>query len=144
MSNPPKASSEEARRRMKAVRQRDTGAEMAVRRRLHAMGLRYRVDFPVLESPRRRADIAFPRLRIAIFIDGCFWHGCPIHGTSPKANAEFWKRKIEANIARDRDTDERLRGTGWVVLRFWEHEDPDDVAASIRRSVEEIRASRRI
>jgi len=143
MNKVPKASSEEAHRRMKAVRQRDTEAEMAVRRRIHAMGLRYRVDFPVLESPRRRADIAFPRLRIAIFIDGCFWHGCPIHGTSPKANAGFWKRKIEANVERDRDTDMRLRAKGWVVLRFWEHEDPDYVAASIRRIVEARRKSRR-
>jgi len=139
VSKGPKPSSDEAHRRMKAVRQRDTKAEMEVRRRLHAMGLRYRVDYPVLESPRRRADVAFPRLRIAVFIDGCFWHGCPIHGSSPKANAEFWKRKIEANVARDRDTDERLRAKGWTVLRFWEHEDPDRVAGLIRKSVEAAR-----
>lgn len=143
MSKGPKPSSDEAHRRMKAVRQRDTKAEMEVRRRLHAMGLRYRVDYPVLESPRRRADVAFPRLRIAVFIDGCFWHGCPIHGSSPKANAEFWKQKIEANVARDRDTDERLRAKGWTVLRFWEHEDPDRVAGLVQKSVEAARRAGR-
>jgi len=126
---------------MKAVRQRDTKAEMEVRRRLHAMGLRYRVDYPVLESSHRRADVVFPRLRVAIFIDGCFWHGCPIHGSEPKANAEFWRRKIEANVARDRDTDERLRAKGWTVLRFWEHEDPDRVANRIGRILDEVRRS---
>lgn len=90
-------SSPEASRRMAKVRQKGTGTEMALRRELCRRGLRYRVNFEVLKKPRRIADIAFPRLRIAIFVDGCFWHGCPEHATWPKQNAEFWLQKIEAN-----------------------------------------------
>lgn len=115
--------------------QRDTSAEIPIRRRLHAMGLRYRVDYPVLHSPRRRADIAFTRAKVAVFIDGCFWHGCPEHGTWPKRNAEFWREKIETNKQRDRDTNERLAALGWDVLRIWEHESPDDAAERIYRVV---------
>ena len=103
---------------MKAARQRDTKAEMLIRRILHAKGLRYRVDFSVLEKPHRRADIAFTRAKLTVFIDGCFWHGCPLHGTWPKHNAAFWRNKIETNQARDRDTNERLQVLGWKVLLF--------------------------
>ena len=115
---PPSAAT---RRRMQGTKRRDTPAEVALRRLLHARGLRYRVDFGVLG--RRRADVAFPRARVAVFVDGCFWHGCPVHGTQPKQNAEWWRQKIDANRKRDRDTDERLTAAGWCVLRFWEHED---------------------
>jgi DNA mismatch endonuclease (patch repair protein) len=103
---------------MSATGQRDTPPELAIRRRLFAMGLRYRVDLPVLTNPRRRGDIVFPKLKIAVFVDGCFWHGCPIHGSWPKANSEFWKSKIETNQHRDKDTDMRLTDAGWVVLRI--------------------------
>ncbi|KAA3621721.1 MAG: DNA mismatch endonuclease Vsr [Proteobacteria bacterium] len=120
---------------MRAVRQRDTKAELAIRQRLHAKCLRYRVDRTVLDKPRRRADIAFTRLKIAVFVDGCFWHGCPEHGTSSKENAEFWRDKIETNVRRDRDTHERLRAANWVVHRYWEHEDPNDAADTIARMV---------
>ncbi len=92
----------------------------------------------MLESSRRTIDITFPRPRVAVFVDGCFWHGCPIHGTSPKNNAAWWRAKIDANIARDRDTDSRLREAGWIVIRIWEHE---DIEAAADR-VEEVLRSR--
>ena len=115
---------------MLANKRRDTSVELAVRRLLHASGLRYRVDCSPLGG-RRRADIVFTRQRIAVFIDGCFWHSCPIHRTTPKKNSEYWQPKLEANVARDRDTDRQLRDAGWVAARFWEHERPADVASAI-------------
>src|SRR5687768_2082049 len=102
--------------RMKRVRQKNTSAESALRRELYALGLRYRIHVPVLAKPRRTADVVFTRLRIAVFVDGCFWHGCPLHATWPKANAEFWREKIVTNRERDRDTDMRLREDGWKVV----------------------------
>ena len=120
----PAASSPEALRRMQSVRQRDTEAEVAIRRRLHARGLRYRVDRPVIGVVRRRADIVFPTAKVAVFVDGCFWHSCPIHGTAPKANAKWWAEKLATNRRRDADTDTRLRDAGWEVVRVWEHEPP--------------------
>lgn len=134
-----RASSDAARATMRANRGRDTGPELAVRRALHRMGLRYRVDHPLPFDRRRRADISFTRARVAVFIDGCFWHGCPEHGTTPRTNAEFWSEKIARNRTRDVDTTARLERAGWMVLRFWEHEDPRAVAERIRRAV----ASRR-
>lgn len=122
---------------MSATGQRDTPPELKIRRRLFARGLRYRVDYPVLDKPRRRGDIVFPRIKVAIFVDGCFWHGCPIHGSWPKANADFWRKKIETNKARDADTDRRLLENGWSVIRVWEHESPDDVVERIVRVVKE-------
>ncbi|PXW25080.1 UNVERIFIED_CONTAM: T/G mismatch-specific endonuclease [Williamsia faeni] len=102
-----------------------------MRQLLHAQGFRYRVDVQPERALRRRADIVFARDKLAVFIDGCFWHSCPLHATSPKANAEWWREKLDANIARDRDTDRRLEEAGWTVLRFWEHDDPAAVARSI-------------
>ena len=128
-------SSTETSRRMAKVRQKGTDAEVALRRELYRNGLRYRVDFDILKKPRRVADVAFPGLKIAVFIDGCFWHGCPEHATWPKQNAEFWRQKIEANRVRDADTNARLRDIGWTVLRFWEHESPIDAAETIARVV---------
>lgn len=128
-------SSPEASRRMAKVRQKGTGAEIALCRGLHRRGLRYRINFEVLKQPRRVADIAFPNLKIAIFVDGCFWHGCPEHATWPKQNAEFWRKKIEANRARDADTNKRLLSAGWVVLRFWEHESPYEAADIVAQMV---------
>ncbi|NGO77253.1 very short patch repair endonuclease [Streptomyces sp. YC504] len=110
---------------------RDTGPEIAVRRLLHSNGFRYRVHYPVPGAPRRKIDIAFVGPRIAIFLDGCFWHGCPQHATSPKANAEWWQNKLDRNMARDRETGELLEASGWTVLRFWEHEEPESVAQVI-------------
>jgi DNA mismatch endonuclease, patch repair protein len=128
----PEASSPAARKRMRATRQRDTAAEMAVRSLLHAAGLRYRVDAAPVAGVRRRADIVFPSQKVAVYIDGCFWHACPQHGTMPKSNKSFWQEKLRSNQARDQDTNERLQAAGWVVLRFWEHEDPTNVAQEIQ------------
>jgi DNA mismatch endonuclease (patch repair protein) len=118
---------------------RDTTAELAVRRLLHASGLRYRVNVRVPGMPRRTIDITFGKLKIAIFLDGCFWHGCPEHATQPKANSAWWRQKLDRNIARDRETSARLISDGWTVLRFWEHEAPEDIA---RRIAAEVRARR--
>ncbi len=118
-------------RRMRGVKKRDNGPEMAVRRLLHAAGLRYRVAWPVPGQRRRTIDIAFTRARLAVYIDGCFWHGCPLHATSPKANAAWWAEKISTNQTRDADVTSQLEDMGWTVLRFWEHEMPDDVASAV-------------
>lgn len=119
---------------MQANRGRNTAPELAVRRLLHAAGLRYRIDFAPVGG-RRRADIVFTRARIAIFIDGCFWHGCPVHATRPKANAHYWGPKLARNIERDRETTILIQSADWTVLRFWEHERPDDVAMAIIKAV---------
>lgn len=132
------ASSEGTRKSMLANKRRDTSTEMAVRRALHSRGLRYRVDYAPIPGLRRRADIVFTRARIAVFIDGCFWHGCPVHGTTPKRNADYWGPKLAANVERDRDTDRRLEAAGWHVLRFWEHEDPVYVADRVELAVRSI------
>jgi DNA mismatch endonuclease (patch repair protein) len=115
--------------RMAATPGHDNPHERALRSALHRRGLRFRLHRRLLTNSRRTVDIVFPQARIAVFIDGCFWHGCPSHGTWPKNNAAWWREKIEGNIARDRDTDRRLHELGWTVVRVWEHE-PIDVAAN--------------
>ncbi|WP_329078731.1 very short patch repair endonuclease [Streptomyces niveus] len=117
--------------RMSRQASRDTAPEVAVRKLLHAAGLRYRVNVPVPGMPRRTIDIVFGPAKIAVFLDGCFWHGCPEHATRPKSNAEWWRAKLDKNIARDRETTDHLEAAGWTVLRFWEHEN----AAAISRAV---------
>lgn len=121
---------------MQSNRRRDTLPEIAVRKILHRAGLRYRVDYAALGG-RRRADIVFTRQRIAIFIDGCFWHGCPEHATLPKTNTGYWLPKLQRNIERDRETDEMLTEAGWTALRFWEHEAAEAVALGISDAVEQ-------
>lgn len=121
---------------MSSTGRRDTPPEQAIRKRLFAKGLRYRVDYPVLTTPRRRGDIVFPGIKVAVFVDGCFWHGCPVHGSWPKTNAEFWRKKIETNRARDLDTNQRLEALGWTVVRIWAHEDPDEAAERVALVVE--------
>lgn len=133
-SRRPAASSPAALRRMHRQRRRDTEPELALRSALHRAGLRFRVDYP-LPGLRRRGDIVFPRQRIVVFVDGCFWHGCPEHATWPKANAAWWRAKIEANFARDRDTDVRLAQAGWVIVRIWEHEQSERAAAEVRTAL---------
>lgn len=129
------ASTAGVRQRMQAQRVRDTRPELAVRRLLHAAGLRYRVDRAPLPGLRRRADVVHGPTRTAVFIDGCFWHGCPEHGNLPRANAVFWQTKLQRNRERDVETDGRLRAAGWTVLRAWEHEDPVDVARGVLSAV---------
>lgn len=136
------ASSEHARVAMKANRSRDTNPELAVRRILHSRGFRYRVDVRPLPPLRRRADIVFTRVLLAVFIDGCYWHGCDQHFVMPKSNASYWEQKITGNRNRDAATDELLREAGWTVLRFWEHEVPDEVATTIITAVQSLRLQR--
>jgi DNA mismatch endonuclease (patch repair protein) len=138
---PPRPSSDGVRLRMQSTAQRDTPCEVALRRAIYHLGLRYRVHWRLPES-RRRADIAFPRQKLAVMVDGCFWHGCPLHGTWPKANARWWRDKILANKARDRDTDMRLEAAGWKVLRFWEHEDASKAATRVAATVRNLRRRR--
>ncbi|MFC9550805.1 very short patch repair endonuclease [Rhodococcus sp. NPDC056960] len=116
--------------RMRAQRRRDTAPELALRRELHRRGVRYFVDRAPMKGVRRRADLVFPRRKVAVYVDGCFWHSCPQHATFPKNNAEWWAEKLAGNVTRDRDTDTRLADAGWTVVRIWEHENP--VAAADR------------
>jgi DNA mismatch endonuclease (patch repair protein) len=119
---------------MQSARRRDTAPELALRRRLHSLGYRYFVDRAPLPGLRRRADLLFPRRRVAIYVDGCFWHSCPEHGTLPKANADWWADKLRGNWDRDRDTDDRLATAGWTVVRVWEHTPVDDAVTEIERA----------
>lgn len=109
---------------METTRQKDTPAEMALRRELHRRGLRYRVDLAILGVTRAHPDIVFTKRKVAVFVDGCFWHSCPEHATTPKSNEQWWTDKLAANVERDRRHDRELTEAGWQVLRFWEHEDP--------------------
>lgn len=99
------------------------------------MGLRYRVAYRPIAELRRTADVAFPTQRIAVFIDGCYWHACPEHGTKAARNADYWSEKLARNVARDAETTSRLQDAGWTVLRFWEHEDPETVATVVAVAV---------
>lgn len=125
------ASNDGVAKSMRSNRRRDTKPELAVRKILHARGLRYRVDLAPGHDKRRRADIVFTRQKVAVFIDGCFWHGCPVHATIPKAHADYWVPKLEKNKRRDAETNAELEAQRWTVLRFWEHEDPEAVAETI-------------
>lgn len=127
----PAPSSEAALRRMKAAKPRDTAPEKALRSALHHKGLRFRVDQKPIKELNRKADVVFRSMKVAVFVDGCFWHGCPIHGTQAKANAEFWSQKIRQNQTRDTDTTKHLRSEGWKVIRVWEHEDAEKAAEKI-------------
>ena len=121
--------------RMSRAKRRDTAPEIRLRRALHAQGLRFRVAFPVPGQRRRSIDIAFTRPKLAVFIDGCFWHGCPRHGTKPRSNSDWWVVKLAANQQRDADTDSVLMGLGWSVIRVWEHESVDEGAAKVLRAL---------
>jgi len=127
----PLPSSTAVRDRFRRQKTRDTAPELALRRKVHALGLRYRVDVAPLPGVRRRADLVFSRARIAVFVDGCFWHSCPVHATSPKSNAQWWRYKLERTVERDRETDMALTAAGWLVVRVWEHEDPKHAAQRV-------------
>lgn len=135
------ASSAAVRRTMQGNRGRDTAPELRVRRLLHSQGLRYRVDYPLPFDKRRRADIVFTKQKLAIFIDGCFWHACPDHYVEPRANHAYWKTKCAQNVTRDRDTEARMQALGWTVKRFWEHADAGEVVQQIREALEGLRAA---
>ncbi|MCE3551334.1 very short patch repair endonuclease [Pseudonocardia sp. RS11V-5] len=120
---------------MRSNRGRDTRPELALRSAVHALGLRYRVNARPIRALRRTADLVFTRARVAVFLDGCFWHGCPQHHTVAATNSRFWAEKVDANRRRDRDTDQRLAEAGWEVVRVWEHEDPSASALRVEAVV---------
>ena len=122
---------------MSKLGRRDTLPELAIRSELHRRGLRFRVDRAPLPGLRSRADIVFGPARVAVYVDGCFWHSCPEHGTRPKANAEWWEQKLKRNQERDAETGRALREQGWEVVRVWEHENPVEAADRVE---EEVRA----
>ncbi|WP_268239627.1 very short patch repair endonuclease [Micromonospora yangpuensis] len=136
----PAASSDAITRVMRGNRGRDTQPEMRVRRAVWSIGLRYRVGIRPLPSMRRTADLVFTRAKVAVFVDGCYWHGCPAHYRPARLNAEFWASKIEGNRRRDVETDLRLRQAGWTVLRIWEHEEAAVAADRVRAAVATARA----
>ena len=117
--------------RMRATVGRDNEKEWVVRSALHRLGCRFRVHYPVPGAPRRSIDMAFPSIKVAVFIDGCFWHACPVHGTMPKVNADWWRQKIARNFERDRETDRLLVQAGWQLLRFWEHTDDREIVQRV-------------
>lgn len=127
---------------MQANRGRDTSPELRLRSLLHSHGLRFRVCQPLPFDRRRRADITFTRVGLFVFIDGCFWHGCPEHFVEPKTRREFWLTKIAGNQRRDLETTERLESLGYTVLRFWEHDDPDAVARKVETAYRLLRQQR--
>jgi len=118
----PAASSAVVRRVMRSVRRRDTAPEVELRRMLYSKGLRYRIDARPEKLLRCKADLVFRRHRLCIFVDGCFWHGCPEHGRVPQTNADWWQEKIADNRSRDSRQQNALESLGWTVLRFWEHD----------------------
>jgi DNA mismatch endonuclease, patch repair protein len=121
---------------MKGNRSRDTAPEVALRSALHARGLRFRKEYPVPLAERRvKVDVAFPRKHVAVFVDGCFWHGCPEHGHEPRRNTHYWGPKLSRNRQRDRAVTEELRRAGWTVVRIWEHVSADDAACVVETAL---------
>lgn len=133
----PQASSVGVSARMARQARVHTAPEVALRRALHAAGLRYRVAWPVPGLRRRTIDIAFTRAKLAVFVDGCFWHSCPDHATAPSANAAWWAAKLAGNAARDNTTNAHLESLGWRVVRIWEHEPTVDAAELVRNRLGE-------
>lgn len=134
------ASSAATRKSMQANRSRDTKPELAIRKALHAMGLRYRVCARPIPDARRSADVVFRSVRVAVEVRGCFWHGCPQHYRQPKANEGYWTAKVARNVARDADTERRLHEADWLLVVVWEHENPQEAAAKIAAAVLQRRA----
>lgn len=128
---------------MKGNRKRDTRPEVALRSALHRAGLRFRCDYPIRVPGRRlvRVDVAFTRQRVAVFLDGCFWHCCPKHSKIPRSNRSYWEPKLARNVQRDADTDAALADVGWHAIRVWEHEDPGDAARRVRDTLAELSAT---
>lgn len=120
---------------MSRVGRRDTAPELALRSELHRRGFRFRVDRAPVADVRSRADLVFGPARVAVYVDGCFWHSCPEHATTPRSNAEFWERKLKRNRERDGETNRLLQEHGWEVLRIWEHENPVEAADRVEAIV---------
>jgi DNA mismatch endonuclease (patch repair protein) len=134
----PSPSDAAATKKMRANRRRDTAPERALRCELHRRGLRFFVDRPVPTTGRSvRPDLVFPRTRVAVFVDGCFWHACPIHGTQPKANSAYWAPKLVENVERDQRNTKALQDAGWLVVRVWEHVITDRAADLVEHAVTE-------
>ena len=130
---------------MKANRRTNTKPELALRSALHAMGYRYRKDFRLdLPTRRVRPDIAFTARKVAVFVDGCFWHACPEHGSQPKNNEWYWSPKLSANVERDRAADTALHQAGWTVVRLWEHVPIADALAMVVAVVGDPRSDRQV
>ncbi len=122
---------------MSRIRGRNTGPELTLRRALWSLGLRYRLHRKMPGRP----DIVFVKRRVAVFVDGCFWHGCPLHAVRPKSNGRFWTRKLRKNKERDKEVDEILTSEGWTVMRYWEHQIEQDMGNVIRSVVKAVRRS---
>jgi DNA mismatch endonuclease (patch repair protein) len=121
---------------MKGNRATGTKPEELLRSALHRRGHRFRKNYPVATSKRRaRPDIVFTRKRVAVFVDGCFWHVCPEHGRQPRSNSAYWDAKLSRNASRDRETDADLEAAGWTVVRVWEHERPEDAIRLVEAAV---------
>jgi len=129
---------------MSRVRTWDTDPELRLRRVLHSQGLRYRANRRPLAALRCRPDIVFGPARVAVFVDGCFWHGCPAHASWPKSNGEWWRQKIQRTRDRDAETTRELLASGWLVMRVWEHEDPVAAADTVERVLAERRLGVRL
>jgi len=134
----PGPSSPSASIKMAAQASRDTTPELALRRALHAIGRRYRVEVRIAGLPRRTIDVAFPRQKVAVFVDGCFWHQCPIHGHVPHTNVDWWQTKLDLNARRDADTTARLTALGWTVVRIWEHERIGDALRRVTDALDAV------
>lgn len=124
---------------MQQVPRRDTGPELRLRSELHRRGLRFRVDAPLPFLPRHRIDVLFGPAKVAVYVDGCFWHGCPEHGSIPKSNTDWWREKIDRVRRRDAATDSKLQDEGWKVIRIWEHEPTGGAADRVERAVRRTR-----
>ena len=136
------ASSEAVRRSMRGNRGRDTRPEVAMRSALHAAGLRFRKNYRPLPGSRAVVDVAFTRWKVAVQLDGCFWHGCPEHGSRPATNTDYWDEKLRGNAERDRRLERVLADHGWSVLRFWEHESTGTITSKVSSALELARATR--
>ena len=123
------------RARMRKQARRDTTPELQLRRALHAAGYRFRVNYPVPGMARRSIDIAFTKRRVAVFVDGCFWHACPQHATWPESNSTWWHEKLTKNATRDRETTAHLESFGWTVVRVWEHADSGEAVESVLNAI---------
>jgi DNA mismatch endonuclease, patch repair protein len=132
---PPAATSASTLRSMQANRGRNTSVELSLRRALHAKGLRFRIHRQAIPGLRCEPDILFPTPRVAVFVDGCWWHGCPEHWSPPNRNREWWTRKILLNTERDRRHDEILTAAGWCVVRIWEHQPVDEAVEHVQRVI---------